>query len=50
MNQAGAVELETAPPVNRAPVDPSLLIVLLLLVGAVGAGGAAWRRGRQRNR
>ena len=50
LNQAGAVELETAPPVNRAPVDPSLLIVLLLLVGAVGAGGAAWRRGRQRNR
>ncbi|MBE2236388.1 MAG: hypothetical protein IAE81_01280 [Caldilineaceae bacterium] len=50
LNQAGAVELETAPPVNRAPVDPSLLIVLLLLVGAAGAGGVAWRRGRQRNR
>ena len=44
---AGAGELAEVPAPASTPIDPTLVIVLLLFVGAAGVAGTMWRRRRK---
>lgn len=49
LNDAGAIAL-TPTPEARTPDASSLVLVLLLVIGAVGAGGTVWWRQKRANR
>lgn len=44
---AGAAQLAEAPAPASGAIDPTVILVLLLLVGGVGVGGSVWWRRRE---